>query len=164
MKLLAGQGATEVQGTTGLAEEAVQRRIFTVNARLTIQRLDELDQVVPGFPPGCLFDGSIAAGFGAGDGPGIVKYAAEINVAGAVTYGFNWRLNDTTKCALTPEERAGKYRVTFSLDDSSTLPGDPTIYANNVSLDSLDVGDLGEGTPPVLVDAKTTYIDVVVTQ
>src|SRR5690606_16549533 len=78
MQLLAGRGATEVQGTTGVAEEAVQRRVFTINARLTIQRLDDQGQVV-GFPDGCLFDGSIAEGFGAGDGPGIVKYAAEIN-------------------------------------------------------------------------------------
>jgi len=158
MKLLAGQGATEVQGTTGVAEEATQRRVFTVNARLTIQRLDDAGQVDPAFPNGCLFDKSIAESYALPDNQQALKYSTEINVAGAITYGYNWRLNS---CGLPPEQRAGKYRITFSLDTSSNIGG--VDYPNNVSLDALDAGDLAGGKA-VLVDSQTSYIDVVVTQ
>lgn len=144
MTLLGGQGINEMQGTTGATFEATRRRVFAVNARLKIQKL------VDGVPQDhvCGFNGSIAEGFALPDSS-LVKYSSEINVAGAITYGFNWRLG-----ACTSQDKTGAWRLTFSLDDVATVNG--VDYPNNVSLDGLDASE----TNSVLVDSKTTYIDI----
>jgi hypothetical protein len=148
MTLLGGQGKSESQGTTGVSQDATRRRVFTVNARLTIQKLDAGGAVIVGYP--CNFTGSIAEGFGLEDS-NPAKYGSEINVAGSLTYGYNWKLGS---CAQP--DKAGAWRITFSLDPTSTV--NSVAYPNNVVLDSVDPAD----TTSVLVDPTTSYIDITV--
>ncbi|WP_298834936.1 fibronectin type III domain-containing protein [uncultured Piscinibacter sp.] len=145
MTFLYGQGINEMQGTVGTTVDATERRVYTVTARLKIQKL------VNGVPTdhACGFNGSIAEGLAVPDGSQVPKYSSEINVGGSLTYGFNWRLNQ-----CTAGDKAGTYRITFSLDDTATVGG--TDYTNNVLLESLHSSE----TTSTLVDSKTTYIDI----
>lgn len=147
MALLYGQGSTEMQGTSGTTVAATERRVYTVTARLKIQKL------VNGTPTdhACGFNGSIAEGLALADGSQVARYASEINVSGSLTYGFNWRLN---QCGAS--DKAGTYRITFSLDDSASVGG--ANYANNVLIEGLHPSE----TSSSLVDNKTSTIDVTV--
>lgn len=147
MTFLYGQGSTEMQGTVPTTVTATERRVYTVMARLKIQKL------VNGVPTdhACGFNGSIAEGLALADGSQVPKYGAEINVGGSLTYGFNWRLNQ-----CTAGDKGGTYRLTFSLDDSATVGG--TAYNSNVVIDSLHSSE----TTSTLVDSKTTTIDITV--
>lgn len=147
MTLLGGQGIEESQGTTGVSVDATQRRVFAVNARMTIQKLDSLGAVIPAYP--CNFTGSIAEGFALPDGSPL-KFSSEVNVGGSLTYGFNWKI---TSC--TEPDKAGKWRITFSLDPTATVGG--VVYPNNVSFDAMV-----PAANAVLVDPTTSYIDVTV--
>lgn len=150
MQLLGGQGRTESQGTTGIAEEATVRRVYTITARLKIQKLDGAGVPIPGFA--CNFDGSIWEGFALPDSSQ-QKYSSEINVGGAITYGFNWRLGS---CAAADTDKKGVYRMTFSLDDTADHNG--KTYTNNVTLEAVDAAD----TTAVLDSPKESHIDVTV--
>ncbi len=115
MKLLSGSGTNELQGTTGVATTATTAFVFATNARLTLQKLD-----AGGLPTGptvvdqALFDSTVP--------DGLNKLAAEIPVSGNFTYGFIWD-------PATTGSIAGKYRVTFKLDPTSSFGvGNP---ANN---------------------------------
>lgn len=147
MALLYGSGITEMQGTTGIAGDATERRVFAATARLKIQKL------VDGLPVdhACGFNGSIADGFAVADGKATARYSAEINVGGSQTYGFNWRLN---QCSAT--DKAGTWRITFSFDDQVSIGG--KTYNNNTAIGSLHSSETGA----VLFDSKTAFIDVVV--
>lgn len=147
MTFLYGQGINEMQGTVPTTVAATERRVYTVMARLRIQKL------VNGVPTdhACGFNGSIAEGLALADGSQVPKYGAEINVGGSLTYGFNWRLNQ-----CTAGDKSGTYRLTFSLDDSATVGG--TAYNSNVVLDTLHSSE----TASTLVDTKTTTIDITV--
>jgi hypothetical protein len=147
MTLLYGTGKTEMQGTTGVATDATERRVHTVMARLRIQK------VVNNVPVdhACGFNGSIAEGLAMADGSGVVRYSAEINVGGSQTYGFNWRLN---QCAAT--DKAGTWRVIFSFDDQATVNG--KTYQNGTGIVALHASE----TKAVVVDSKTAYIDITV--
>lgn len=147
MTLLYGSGITEMQGTTGVAADAVERRVFAVTPRLTIQKL------VAGVPVDheCGFNGSIAEGLALPDGTDVPKYASEINVGGSLTYGLNWFINQCTAV-----DKTGAWRITFSLDDSAEVGG--VTYQNNTLIESLHSSETGA----VLVDPQTTYIDVTV--
>jgi len=147
MQLLYGQGATEMQGTTGVSTDAIERRVFAINARLKIQKL------VAGVPTdhSCGFNGSIAEGLALPDGGTQTKYGSEINVGGSQTYGFNWRLNQ-----CTAPDKAGTWRITFSLDNQATL-GTGT-YNNNTRIQTLHSSE----TTAVRSDIQTSYIDVTV--
>lgn len=147
MALLYGAGRTEMQGTPGIAEQAQERRIFTVTARLRIRKL--VDGVSIEHP--CGFDGSVAEGLRVADGSRLPRYGAEINVGGAQTYGFNWRLN---QCEAP--DKAGAWRITFSLDEAVEVNGQG--HANNVLITSLHPSE----TTAVLVSPRETSIDVVV--
>ena len=133
MELLGGQGINESQGTTGVAVDATVRRVYTVNARLKIQKLDGKG----GNPVSnlCNYEGSIWEGIALPDSSQL-KYSSEINVGGSITYGFNWRLGS---CAATAPEKAGFWRITFSLDDTATI--DTRTYNRNVTLTAIDAGD-----------------------
>ncbi|MGD9832636.1 MAG: fibronectin type III domain-containing protein [Piscinibacter sp.] len=147
MTFLYGQGINEMQGTTGTTAAATERRVYTVVARLKIQKL------VNGVPTdhACGFNGSIAEGLAVADGSQVPKYGAEINVGGSLTYGFNWRLN---QCSAG--DKSGTYRLTFSLDDSATV-GSAT-YNRNVAIENLHSSE----TASTLVDSNTSYIDITV--
>ena len=124
MTFLFGEGIDEMQGTTGVAADATERRVYTVHARLKIEKIDAEGNVIPSQ---CGFEGSIAEGLALPDGTRLPKYAAEINVGGSQTYGFNWAIS---RCPDT--QKAGQYRITFSLDDAASVGG--TNYSNNVSI------------------------------
>jgi hypothetical protein len=149
MRLLAGQGITELQGTTGIPEEATQRRVFTINARMKIEKLDG-----PGGTPvasPCSYEGTIVEGFSKADNDQ-TKYSTEINVGGAITYGFNWRLGT---CSADVADKQGVWRLTFSLDP--TVTHDTLVYTNNVSLDEIDPTDQGAA---VLNSSTSTSIEI----
>jgi fibronectin type 3 domain-containing protein len=148
MQLLYGQGATEMQGTTGITSDATERRVYTVNAHLTIQKL------VNGVPSNhtCGFDGSIADGLALADGGQQAKYSAEINVGGSLTYGFNWRLNQ-----CTAGDKAGTWRITFRLDDRVTVGNLP--YDNNTFIRTLHPS---ETAATKLDGPQTSTIDVTI--
>lgn len=149
MALLYGTGKAEMQGTTGETVPATERRVYTVTARLQILKL------VDGVPTEhvCGFSGTVADGLSVPDGSGssVAKYGGEINVGGSQTYGFNWRLS---QCAAS--DKAGAWRMVFSFDDGVMVGGTPV--TNNTQIESLHSSE----TKAVLVDAKTSYIDITV--
>jgi hypothetical protein len=147
MALLYGTGATEMQGTTGDEVDATERRVFTVTARLKIQKL------VGDVPVdhACGFNGSIAEGLALPDGKAAARYSSEINVGGSQTYGFNWRLN---QCGET--DKAGTWRITYSFDNQVTVGG--AQYGNKTRIESLHPSE----TKAVVVDDHTAFIDITV--
>ncbi len=155
MQLLYGTGKAEMQGTTGTAADATERRVFAATARLKIEKLDDAGNVVDS--GACGFDGSIAEGLALPDGSGskVPKYSSEINVGGSLTYGFNWRLNKCTGLGT----KTGTWRLTFSLDDSATIGG--TTYNNNTLMYGLHPSQAG-GTATLSADGKSTSIIVTV--
>jgi hypothetical protein len=153
MQLLYGTGKTEMQGTTGSAVDATERRVFAATARLTIEKLDGAGNVVPS--GNCGFSGSIADGLALADGSQEAKYSSEINVGGSLTYGFNWRLNRCTGVG----DKTGTWRLTFSLDDSAAIGG--VTYNNNTLMYGLHPSQAG-GTATLSADGKSTSIIVTV--
>jgi hypothetical protein len=157
-----GKGSTEMWGTNNSIYMSDYRTVFSINARLKIEKLlDSYGNVDTTTTSACGFNGAIWEAFNQ-DGPGF--YVAEVNVSGNLIYGFNWMLNqcDTTKGA----NPVGKWRLTFSLDPSARdLIGNQVLP--NVKLASLDPADTtstdGEKAPyaiPVLVDESTSVLDI----
>ena len=154
MAYLYGEGIDEVWGTTGLTYPSALATVYSINARLTIEKLDGPQ----GNVVGTLYDSSIYDRFGV-DGP-TDAYSAEINVPGKVIYGFNWDLNkfDMAGIGLPDEPKSGWYRLTFSLDpsanynllDENGLPRSFNIPCNTI-FGSLDPGDLLGTTVPEVV-------------
>jgi fibronectin type 3 domain-containing protein len=151
MQLLYGQGKAEMQGTTGTAADATERRVFAATARLTIEKLDGAGNVVPS--GACGFNGSIADGLAMADGSQVPKYSSEVNVGGSLTYGFNWRLNKCTGLG----DKTGNWRLTFSLDPSAKI-GDVT-YLNNTVMYGLHPSQAGS-TATLSADGTSTSIIV----
>ena len=156
-----GKGSTEMWGTDGNTTSSTYRTVFSTNARLKIEKLN-LDgtTIDAATTAACGFNGAIWEAFGQ-DGPGF--YVAEINVSGNLIYGFNWMLN---RCDSTTAKLEGKWRLTFSLDPTATLPGGTTVEPN-VTFASLDPADTtideSERAPyatPVLVDGSTSVMDI----
>lgn len=136
MKLLAGSGTNELQGTTGEATTTNTAFVFATNARLQIHKLDaDGNKILPAVDDQALFDDSIP--------DGINKLSAEIPVSGNFTYGYVW--DPTTKGAT-----AGKYRLTFKLDDTSAFGASNP--ANNTFIQAATNGTLASDTE--------VYIDV----
>jgi hypothetical protein len=136
MLLLSGSGTNELQGTSGVATTATTAFVFATNARLTLQRLD-----ADGLPTGplvvdqALFDPAVP--------DGLNKLAGEIPVSGNFTYGFIWD-------PATTGSTAGRYRVTFKLDPTSSFgTGNP---ANNTFMKTATNG--------VRVSDTEVYIDI----
>jgi fibronectin type 3 domain-containing protein len=118
MALLSGSQTTELQGTDGTTIASPTRNLFAINARLKIEKIATgggVDTVV--------FDKAVYEGFGVaeegGGGSTVVstKYGAELNVAGSVVYGYNFRLSSVTGVP----SKTGQYRITFSLDPQATV-------------------------------------------
>lgn len=144
MRLLYGEGATEMQGADlgdqlgvvlpeGISfgpGEALGNvaTIWTPCARLTLQRInDDADPALLTWNPDAhQWIGAVTnplfntASWQKIDGPG--GYAGEINVGGKIVYGYVW--NVTRLANQHPGvQAAGVYRLTFSLDETCGTPG-----------------------------------------
>jgi len=172
MSYLYGEGIEEVWGTTGFTYPSSLATVYSINARLTIDKLDG----PAGNVVGTLYDSAIYDRFGV-DGP-TNAYSAEINVPGKVIYGFNWDLNkfDMASIGLPNEPKSGWYRLTFSLDpnanysilDETGLPRSFNIPCNTI-FGSLDAGDLFGTTVPEVVlyqpelpSAQVTTLEILI--
>jgi uncharacterized membrane protein YgcG len=187
MHRLWDQGPEEMHGASGPAPEATmttqtEARIYTDCARLTIQKVAELPaegEEPPALPiegPDWQADTAEWTGEGvyepvfnkavyeAGDGPSY--YSAEINIGGAVVFGYNWFVSKAN-------DGAGLYRLTFSLDDAcpvglNTFFDEWTVIAVPVEEEELttiasedgDSGAPGGGGSALNVDDQLTYLDM----
>jgi fibronectin type 3 domain-containing protein len=116
MVLLAGSQTTELQGTDKSTYASAARNVFAINARLKIEKI-----ATGGGADVVLFDKAVYEGLGTtteGGGTTVDKYGAELNVAGTLVYGYNFKLSSVTGVAKT-----GQYRITFSLDPEATVGG-----------------------------------------
>ncbi len=161
MTFLFGSGPSEMQGTIPSPTWGSYRTLYSVCARLKIEKLIEpggaVDLTVGGL------DAAVYEKFG-DDGPG--GYSAEVNVSGKVIYGHNWML---AQADIPTEKKAGWWRLTFTLDPLAhyqLVPegGVGTWYdvTRNATLASLDPGDDLEEVMfrPVLVDPYTTTLEI----
>lgn len=106
MALLSGSGINELQGTTGVAGTTTTAFVFATNARLQIHKLDAGgNPILPAVDDQALFDPTRPDGTN--------KLSAEIPVSGNFTYGYVWD-------PATSGTAAGKYRITFLLEDTSS--------------------------------------------
>lgn len=137
MKLLSGSGTTELQGTTGEATTTNTAFVFATNARLMIQKLDADGNPTEVVDDQALFDPTRP--------DGLNKLSAEIPVSGNFTYGYVW--DPATKGAT-----AGKYRLTFKLDDTSAFGVGTPPPANNTFIQTATNG--------TQVSPTEVYIDV----
>lgn len=134
MPYVSGSGTTEVQGTDG-STAAMVPYIYAVTPRLTIEQISgDGGSVVATIFDGAIWDGT---------------FTAEVNVGGAVAYGYN--LKGVT---------AGWYRITFSLDGTATVGG--ASIQRNVSLDQLEALTGEEIYAPQLSGQKS-WIDIELT-
>ncbi len=139
MPYASGTKSAEIKGTNG-ATAVMDPYVYSRYACLTIEKLDGSNAGDVAFD-GCV-DDAVA------DGPG--GYAAEVNVSGLVTYGYNWMLaQDRT---MSPAEKAGTWRLTFRIKT-------PNGKANIVA--PADVGGR-YGTPVVVPASNLTYLDIVI--
>ncbi|MEW6127262.1 MAG: NBR1-Ig-like domain-containing protein [Acidobacteriota bacterium] len=156
---LYGQGTTEMWGADVTTYESLYKTVFSVNARLKIEKLDGPGgNPIPKAP--CGFNGAVYEKFGL-DGSG--GYGAEVNVSGSTVYGFNWQLN---QCTATQTQKLGWWRLTFTLDPiaSYTLGGINYSVPRNAFLDALDPGDLaGTFFRPQLISNSTTILEIEIT-
>jgi hypothetical protein len=160
MRHLFGSGTTEMWGTDTTTYPSMYRTVYSVNARLKIEKLDRPGgNPVPGAP--CGFEGAIYEWFGQ-DGPG--GYTAEVNVSGNLIYGYSWMLN---QCSASLQQKLGWWRLTFTLDPTASFNVGGIDYnvTRNVFLDALDPLD-SKGTffKPVIVDDRTTRLEIEITQ
>ncbi|MDX1808331.1 MAG: fibronectin type III domain-containing protein [Sulfurospirillaceae bacterium] len=146
MVSLYGTKDVEIYGTDKTTYETNTSFVFATNAHLRIEEVDANGTVGATVVDQTLFDSTIP------DGPG--KFAAEINVAGNLTYGYVWDL----KQHPVP---AGTYRITFLLDNTSM----PTGTFNNTYIDNVTVPVEGDPTTfPVLDSTTSTHIDITIHQ
>jgi len=142
MALLSGQGITELQGTDASTYASATRNIFAINARLKIEKIATgggadtviFDKAVyQGF--GTTEEGGGGGGGGSGGAPTASAYAAEMNVAGSVVYGYNFRISQITGIP----DKTGQYRITFSLDPMATV-GTVQVPNHVKMVNTLDAG------------------------
>ncbi|MEZ6038243.1 MAG: fibronectin type III domain-containing protein [Planctomycetota bacterium] len=129
MTLLGGSGITELYGTDGTTYASYRWHVFAASARLTIEKLTG-----PGGPVDASVQGYTAAlyeNFGADEGG--AKFGSEVNVSGKLVYGYIWMLK---KWPLSAAQKAGWWRITFSLDDNAQIGGGNV--PNRVFLTALD--------------------------
>ncbi|GIT99696.1 hypothetical protein TSL6_02030 [Sulfurovum sp. TSL6] len=136
MVSLYGEKDVEIYGTDRTTKSVDTAFVFTSKARLMIEELDENNNTTTVVENQPLFSA-------VPDGPG--KFAAEINVAGNLVYGYVWDLKQNP----VP---AGRYRITFMLDAQSN------VIIGDVALPS-------EGDPssfPVLDTSTEVHIDITI--
>jgi hypothetical protein len=146
MEHLYGSGTGEMWGANGTVYDSAYKTVFSVAARLKVEKLDGPNGNVVESP--CSFNGAVYERFGL-DGPG--GYTAEVNVSGNLIYGYNWQLN---ACSAPTAQKSGWWRLTFSIDPQANYTLDAINYSvpSNTVLDSLDPGDsLGTFFRPKLI-------------
>ena len=137
MVSLYGEKDVEIYGTDTTTKSVDTAFVFTAFASLKIEQIDENNNTIVVVEDQALFDATVP------DGPG--KFAAEINVAGNLVYGYVWDLKQNP----VP---AGTYRITFTLDAPS-----------NVIIGNVAVPDEGEpDTFPVLESPTVVHIDITI--
>ncbi len=105
MKSLYGARKNEMFGTNGVVIPSTTAFVFASNAHLTIHKLDAGgNKILPAVDDQFLFDTTVP--------DGLNKLSGEIPVSGNFTYGYVWNPSTTGSTA-------GKYRITFLLDDPS---------------------------------------------
>ncbi len=99
-------------GTTGASYASGTATVYSICARLTIEKIDGQGGSPVGEP---LFSSAVYEGFGVHARP--TWYTASIDGPGKIVYLYNWNL------ALMQQEpdvdRSGWYRLTFSLDEEA---------------------------------------------
>lgn len=154
MASLLGSRRTETQGTTGTPENSLGRTVYSTTAHLTIQKYNPVSKTV--IPNGCSVDKTVYNQ--SGDGPG--GYAAEVNVAGSLIYGYNWTLS---QCSAAPDlGKEGYWLITFKLDENAVLPSGPV--PRNVKI--VGVADISSPITAVSYDdySSSLLIQVVSTR
>lgn len=141
MSLLSGQGITELQGTDKTTYDSATRNLFAINARLKIEKI-----ATGGGADTVIFDKAIYEGLGGtdvhggsgggGGAPTASVYTAEMNVAGSLVYGYNFRIGQVTGIA----DKTGQYRISFILDPNATLPNEPPVPNHVKMVNKLDAG------------------------
>ncbi|UPT78229.1 hypothetical protein MN086_03570 [Sulfurovum sp. XGS-02] len=136
MVSLYGEKDVEIYGTDKTTYDTNTSFVFTAFASLKIEQIDENNNTITVVEDQALFDN-------VPDGPG--KFAAEINVAGNLVYGYVWDLP-------TNNIPAGTYRITFTLNAPS-----------NVIIGDVAVPSEGEpDTFPVLDSPTQVHIDITI--
>lgn len=120
MALLSGSQTTELQGTDGTTYASATRNVFALNARLKIEKI-----ATGGGADTVVFDKAVYESLGStteggGSSTTSSKYGAELNMAGTLVYGYNFRLNSVTGVP----NKTGQYRITFSLDPQARVGSD----------------------------------------
>jgi hypothetical protein len=152
----------EVWGTTGVTYESDRAGVYSVCARLKIQKIDKPgpDAVVQA----TLFNSAVYEGFGVHGRP--VWYTAGIDGPGRVVYLYNWNL--ALMQGGADVSRAGWYRLSFGLDEKAEytitlgkyIVTDTYSVPCQASLDLLDASDTGVRFAPVLVSPSLSYVDI----
>lgn len=167
MLKLSGQGMDEVWGSDGTLYDATEAMVYSPAARLTIQKFLQPPAVAHAVwnAQTGQWDGDLKAPCGGGmawepvEGSG--AFAAEINVAGKIVYGYNW-----TFTHQNPEP--GTWRITFALDGTN-YPGTlNTMFDASTVILASEEGEEGEddggtasgGVAYVVPELNLTYIDV----
>lgn len=166
MAYLYGTGLDEVWGTTGIKVPSNLATLYSICARLTIQKLSGPE----GSVVGTLYNSAIYQRFGV---VGLTTdYAAEVNVPGKVIYGYNWDLAkfDMASIGLPAEPKSGWYRLSFSFDPLATYSitdasGNIRNFSvpRNTSFGSLNPLDLLGTTVPEVVTYPPKLVSPVVT-
>ncbi|MBI4791515.1 MAG: hypothetical protein HY789_01985 [Deltaproteobacteria bacterium] len=153
----------EVWGTTGVTYESNKAGVYSVCARLKIQKIDQ-----PGPEAAVLatlFNSAVYEGFGVHGRP--LWYTAEIDSPGRVVYLYNWNLALMQQAADV--SKAGWYRLSFSLDAVAeyTISLGKYIVSEKysvdceASLDRLDESDItGVQYLPILKSPSLSYVDI----
>jgi len=149
-------------GTNSFTQESDMAGVYSVCARLTIQKHDDkTDQWVS------VYDSAVYEGFGVHARP--TWYSATIDGPGKIVYLYNWNLALHQK---GPDvDRSGRYRLTFSLDDSAdytTFEGkmeqiDRHVERNTILLGTLHPSDTSGINTPVYVSPTEMYVDIDIT-
>jgi len=165
MQSLLGDSRTEVFGTTGQQYASTYRNVYSVNARIRIEKLlgraGPVDTSVPAITD------AVYESLGV-DGPG--GYAAEVNGAGSLIYGYNWALR---QASLTNEQKIGWWRLTFQLDPLAEYTiseegGTSQSFSvpRNVAFSAVDAGDTGDDVlhKPTLQNPTTSVLEIEITE
>ena len=142
MRWIKNQGPLEVWGTTGNLLDDLIATVYSANARLKIEKLDDQG----GYPIYTAFNHSAWEGFGLEDSDKN-RYKAEINVGGKLIYGYNWDLGGSQ----FPEgiTKEGWYRLTFSIDKYGDNNG--AQIQGNVNFNDVSAGDKEGKFQPVII-------------
>jgi len=166
MAYLYGEGIEEVWGTTGMKTSSSLATVYSICARLTIQKLSGPG----GSVVGTLYNSAIYQRFGV-DGP-TTAYAAEVNVPGKIIYGYNWDLAkfDMASIGLPTEPKSGWYRLSFSFDPVANYTvtdasGNVRTFSVpcNTSVGSINPYDLLSTTVPEVVTYEPKLVSPAMT-